>query len=150
MSFSDNWFVSALHSFRQNHERLKKTVHEGFRYPLPKWGRIVMGGVYMTLPIIGGYYVMQWAISKSHDSIGQYGERLPIKQVQGIGDKRIIDSNNQNQIETVGAGGWGGGVRLAVSDAETQSKNNKKLARFLKHQKIKYQDENDTDTTASR
>lgn len=123
---------TSLKDFHQRHERLKKAVHEGFRYPLPKWGRITMGFVYMTIPIIGGYFVMQWAISKSHESIGEYGERLPVKEVQGIGDKHV---NEDGRIAPIGAGGWGGGVRLAVSDHETQQKNKKKLALLLKHQK---------------
>jgi len=53
---------------------LKNYVHNGFRVPLPPWGRAVMGFVYFSLPVIGGYYVMQWAISKSHEEIGERGK----------------------------------------------------------------------------
>jgi len=34
----------------------------------------------------------------------------------------------------VGADGWGGGVHLAVSNKETQERNNKMLRKFLKKQ----------------
>jgi len=129
----ESWLSSGLRGFHQKHERLKKAVHEGFRYPLPKWGRVAMGCVYFMIPVVGGYYVMQWAISKSHESIGPHGEKLPVKSVQGIGDKRVV--THDGQLATVGAGGWGGGVRLAVSDEATQRKNRENLDHFLKRQK---------------
>jgi hypothetical protein len=88
-----------------------------------------MGFIYMTIPVIGGYHVMQWAIGKSHESIGEFGEKLPVKTVQGLGNKRI-DSNGT--VQTVGAGGIGGGVRLSVSTEEEQRRNREQLERFLK------------------
>lgn len=71
---------------------------------------------------------MQWAISKSHESIGVHGEKLPVKELQGIGDKRV---KNDGSVATVGAGGWGGGVRLSTSDQEIQRRNREKLDLFL-------------------
>ena len=65
--------MNAYLSFHQRHERLKNYVHNGFRYPLPPWGRAVMGFVYFSLPVVIGYPVMQWAISKSHAEIGERG-----------------------------------------------------------------------------
>lgn len=130
-----NAFLNAIKSFHDRHERLKKVVHEGFRYPLPPWGRFLAGCFYFSLPIVGGYHVMQWAISKAHDSIGENGERLPVKEIQGIGNKRV--DRESGELKTVGAGGWGGGVRLATSDEETQRKNREKLHKFLKIQKKK-------------
>lgn len=91
-----------------------------------------MGFVYFVIPVIGGWYVMQWAISKSHDSIGEFGEKLPVKQVQGIGQKTLDASG---AMVNVGAGGLGGGVNLADSDPETQERNRKKLLKFLKRQR---------------
>lgn len=73
---------------------------------------------------------MQWAISKSHVEIGEHGERLPIKEMQGLGDKRI--SAQSGEAERVGAGGWGGGVNLAKSDIDTQRRNNEKFKRMLR------------------
>ena len=62
-----------IHRFNEAHERLKHRVHNGWRYPLPPWGRVIMGGAYFTIPIVGGWYIMQWAISKAHNSIGERG-----------------------------------------------------------------------------
>lgn len=124
-SHNENRVLSTLESLHIRHERLKRFVHEGFRYPLPKWGRNVMAFVYFTIPVVGGWYVMQWAIGKSHSSIGVNGERLPVKTISGIGDKRGSDGQH------VGAGGWGGGVRLVVSDTETQIKNKQKMDEFV-------------------
>jgi hypothetical protein len=51
----------AFQTFHARHEALKKYVHTSFRIPLPKWGMYGMGVVYFVAPIVGGYYVMQWA-----------------------------------------------------------------------------------------
>lgn len=121
--------------FVERHERLKHTIHTTLRYPLPPWGRAIMGFVYFTIPVVGGWYVMQWAISKSHASIGVQGERLPNKSIQGIGDKRVVmGEDGVSNEQLIGAGGWGGGVNLAVSDKETQRRNQKMLHKFLKQQ----------------
>lgn len=127
--------MEAFRTLRQQHERLKTYIHTAFRYPLPPAGRTFMGFVYFTIPVIGGWYVMQWAISKSHDSIGIHGEKLPVKQIQGLG-KKIFDDTGE--LKTVGAGGMLGGVNLADSDAETQERNRKKLLKFLKRQRNQY------------
>lgn len=148
---SENFFFSSLRALHHRHERLKKYVHEGFRYPLPKWGRAVMGFVYFTIPIVGGWHLMQWAISKSEARIGKHGEYLPVKEIQGFGNKRIVVDHDQNKeivrLQTVGAGGWGGGVRLVVSDAETQKKNTESLMKYLKKQQKRLKKKkNGTDT----
>ena len=122
-------FTTLLFKMSDSHSRLKHAIHTRFRIPIHnKYGRWAMGFVYMTVPIIGGYHVMQWAISKSHESIGERGEKLPIKTVQGIGDKRI---KRDGSSQTVGAGGIGGGVHLAVSTEEEQRRNRRKLEKFL-------------------
>jgi len=51
---------SFVRSFHEKHERLKKKVHTAWRYPLPTWGRYAMGCLYASIPIVGGWYVMQW------------------------------------------------------------------------------------------
>lgn len=71
---------------------------------------------------------MQWAISKSHESIGERGEKLRIKDVKGIGDQATIGGG----VTKIGAGGLGMGVKLAVSDTEDQSRNKKNLMKFFK------------------
>lgn len=144
------WLQEGLRTFHRRHERVKTAVHTAWRYPLPPAGRAMMGFVYFTIPVIGGWYVMQWAISKSHESIGERGERLPVRTSNmqaGIGgDKRsrviiLPDGEEEVREQRVGAGGWGGGVHLAISDEETQRRNRKMLNKFLKQQRRKHEKE---------
>lgn len=80
---------------------------------------------------------MQWAISKSVDEIGERGEKLQNKQVQGFGNKTVIDGRE----ETIGAGGKFGGVHLAMSDTSTQDQNRAMLeALFRKERKRRKMD----------
>ncbi len=90
-----------------------------------------MSCVYFSIPVVGGYSVMQWAISKSHESIGEKGEKLKIKDVQGIGDQTVINGERKR----IGAGGMGMGVKLAVSDEHDQERSKKMLAKMLKKAK---------------
>mmetsp|Transcript_2379 Transcript_2379/g.3217 ORF Transcript_2379/g.3217 Transcript_2379/m.3217 type:complete len:148 (+) Transcript_2379:156-599(+) len=119
--------MSWFHEFNLRHERLKNFVHNGMRYPLPPWGQKVMALVYFTIPVIGGYYIMQWAISKAPTAI-------EMENQEGVlyGNKRVLDDG---QEQVVGARGWGGGVNLAVSDAETQERSSESLKRYMKQLK---------------
>lgn len=121
-------FVAFLVNFHNRHESIKNYIHNGFRYPLPRWGRVVMGFVYFCTPVIGGWYLVQWSISKSHEIIGKDGEKLAGRKLVGSGNER-------GDGRKVGAGGWGGGTALVSSDEETQRKNLKKLKKFLKRLK---------------
>lgn len=56
------------------------------------------------------------------------GEKLEQKSLQGLGDKAMV---NGEQVK-VGAGGYLGGVRLAVSDEKNQEQNKLMLQAFLK------------------
>mmetsp|Transcript_3827 Transcript_3827/g.5753 ORF Transcript_3827/g.5753 Transcript_3827/m.5753 type:complete len:102 (-) Transcript_3827:192-497(-) len=87
-----------------------------------------MGCLYFSIPIVGGWHVMQWAIGKSHESIGPKGEKLEIKEVQGIGQTATIDG----EMTRIGAGGVGMGVKLAASDTHDQERSKKMLAKILK------------------
>ncbi len=71
-------FLRGLKTLHEKHEKLKHTVHTAWRYPLPKWGQYAMGCVYFTIPVVGGWYVMQWAISKSVEEIGERGELVDV------------------------------------------------------------------------
>ena len=71
---------------------------------------------------------MQWAISKSHKSIGPKGELLEIKEVQGIGQTAVVGGEEK----VIGAGGVGMGVKLATSDREDQERSKKMLAKVLR------------------
>lgn len=96
---------------------------------MPYWGRVMMGCIYFSIPVVGGWSVMQWAIGRAHDSIGEKGEKLKIKEVQGIGDQTTIDGESRR----IGAGGMGMGVKLSVSDEIDQEKSKKMLAKLLKN-----------------
>jgi len=76
---------------------------------------------------------MMWAIGKSHESIGPKGEKLRIKEVEGIGDATFIDGKRVQ----LGAGGMGGGVKLVVSSKEEQEKTKAILGKILKRAKKK-------------
>lgn len=121
-----------LRRLNEKHENLKRFVHEGMRVPLPWWGRTLMGFVYFTIPVVGGLSIMNWSINKAHESIGEDGQFLPDKSIHGHGD--TVEGDDGERLK-VGAGGWGGGVRLAVSDEETQKINREALDKFFAEQK---------------
>ena len=134
------WLAEKFLAFHLAHERLKHTVHTAWRMPLPPWGRAVMGFVYFSLPVIGGYQVALWAISKSEETVeerlGSDGATTSSQTIQGLGDKKIVQGEDgSTQVEKVGAGGWGGGVHLVTSDKETQDINRINLERFLRRQR---------------
>lgn len=74
---------------------------------------------------------MEWAKSKSVDEIGARGEKLREKKLQGFGNKTVIDG----KVESIGAGGWGGGVHLAISDEDTREKNRAMLEAMFKRER---------------
>lgn len=127
----------AYRTFQHHHERVKRYVHTAWRVPLPKWGQNVMGCIYFSIPVVGGWHVMQWAIGKSHDSIGPKGEKLRIKEVEGIGDQTTIEG----ETKKVGAGGIGMGVRLAVSDKDDQQRSKKMLNKVLKEARKRHDEQ---------
>jgi hypothetical protein len=127
--------VEAARKLNERHERLKKYVHTAWRMPLPKWGQFAMGCFYFSVPVVGGWYVMQWAIGKAHKSIGPKGEYLQVKEVQGIGQTAIING----ETKRIGAGGLGMGVKLAISDKDDQERSKKMLAKMLKENKKRNQ-----------
>jgi hypothetical protein len=129
--------MEGLRKLMQGHERVKNYVHTAFRYPLPPVGRQFMGFVYFLVPVVSGWYIMQWAIRQSHASIGERGEHLPVRQelpAGGIGGKHRVNADG-SLTPIGGSGGWGAGVNLAVSDPETQERNRRKLLKFLKQQR---------------
>ena len=132
------------------HERLKRYVHEGFRVPLPAWGRYIMTGIYFSIPIIGAFYLLDWNLKQAEKATGVNGELLPDKYKNKnsandattaedgavFGNTRLVDGKEQK----VGPGGWGGGVRLTVSDAETEKRNEQKVRRYLRKLKREAQE----------
>ena len=75
---------------------------------------------------------MQWAIGKSWESIGERGEKLRQKDVEGRGDVAKLQDGTERKI---GAGGLGMGVHLAQSNSEDQERNRKMLERFFKKER---------------
>ena len=75
---------------------------------------------------------MEWAKSKSVDEIGARGEKLREKKIQGIGNKTVTVDG---KVESIGAGGWGGGVHLTLSDEETQKKNKAMLEAMFRRER---------------
>lgn len=120
--------LDSFRSLNERHERLKKYVHTAWRVPLPKWGQFAMGCFYFSVPVVGGWHVMQWAIGKSHKSIGPKGELLEIKEVQGTGGVAAVNG----ETKKIGAGGIGMGVKLAVSDKDDQERSKKMLGKILR------------------
>ncbi|KAL3816233.1 hypothetical protein ACHAXA_002179 [Cyclostephanos tholiformis] len=113
----------ALRSFHERHERIKHTIHT-----------YAMGCFYFSIPVVGGWYVMQWAISRSVNEIGERGEKLRIKSLDGhVGDRTIING----RAEKIGAGGKYGGVHLAVSDPITQENNMAMLEAMFRKERRK-------------
>jgi hypothetical protein len=66
---------SFLKSLSARHTALKERIH-AFRIPLPPMGQKIMGFIYSVIPVVGGYYVMQWAQSRAVVNIGERGEKL--------------------------------------------------------------------------
>lgn len=95
-----------------------------------------MGCVYFSIPVVAGYAISTWAVSISEATVQERFANTDNKDIQGIGDKRIVqDENGQVTYNKVGAGGWGGGVHLVTSDHETHDINRINLERFLKKQR---------------
>jgi hypothetical protein len=59
------------------------------------------------------------------------GEKLKHKELQGYGNKTIIDGKE----EAIGAGGRFGGVHLAISDQKTQENNMAMLKAMFEREK---------------
>ena len=73
---SQSWLLRKLYEFNQAHNRLKDRVHAAWRYPLPPWGRVVMGFVYFSIPVGLGYNVSMWAVSQSETTMEErFGDK---------------------------------------------------------------------------
>lgn len=68
-------FWTYLNILHESHEKLKKRIHS-FRIPLSLRGQMIMSVVYFITPVIGGYYIMQWAFKQAEINIGVNGEKL--------------------------------------------------------------------------
>lgn len=59
----------------RKHEELKKKIH-AFRIPLPPMARRFMGVVYLSIPLVCGYFIMSYVQKKSIENIGLNGSKL--------------------------------------------------------------------------
>ena len=138
---SGSFLQRKLHEFNQAHNRLKHTVHTAWRYPLPPWGRAVMGFVYFSIPVVWAYTyvtpkiaIAEENMKKRQANVGDGGGQ--VERFQGFGNKIMVqDKSGSSHVEKIGAGGWGGGVRLANSDERTHEINKINLERFMKKQR---------------
>jgi hypothetical protein len=67
-----------MNEILRRHEELKKRIHN-FRIPLSVTGQRIMSLVYMSIPVIAGYFVMQYTIKISERNIGLQGSKLSDK-----------------------------------------------------------------------
>jgi hypothetical protein len=66
--------TSFLQMVHQGHERLKDRIHNGMRYPLPPWGRFIMGWVYFSVPtVLIGYPAWLYVQAQSKKNLGEHG-----------------------------------------------------------------------------
>lgn len=66
---NSSWLQQKIYEFKLSHERLKHKIHNGWRMPLPPWGRAVMGCVYFSIPVIFGYTISTWAVAQSEATV---------------------------------------------------------------------------------
>ncbi len=70
--------------FSERHEALKERIHN-FRMPLSPMGVRIMKVVYFTIPIVGGYYIMQVAIG--------YSDRNTAPLLKAQREKELVGSS---------------------------------------------------------
>lgn len=67
---------SRLERLLEAHERLKRRIH-AFRMPIrSRLGVFGMGCIYFSVPVVAGYYVMQWSNGLREANLGADRERL--------------------------------------------------------------------------
>ena len=64
-----------LRDISARHEALKKRIHN-FRLPLSPFYQKVATVVYISIPVVAGYFIMQVAIGQSMNNLGTQGEKL--------------------------------------------------------------------------
>ena len=87
-----------MKSIPARHEALKKRIHN-FKYPLSPFYLKVVQGVYFTIPIVIGYYIMEWSTAQSVNNLGARGELMKQKAaLQGTKlDEFKGETSGQNQ-----------------------------------------------------
>ncbi|CEG45160.1 uncharacterized protein PHALS_01477 [Plasmopara halstedii] len=76
----------------ERHEALKLKIHST-RIPLSKNGQRIMGVVYFTTPIVGGYYIMKWAEGRANANFQR--EEIEIRRAAGNNARNVAQQNQQ-------------------------------------------------------
>lgn len=81
----------ALERLLAAHAELKRRIH-GFRVPIEsKYGRRAMGLFYFTVPVVAGYWVMQWSNGVRERNLGSDRQRLlDAKQAWGERERPTV------------------------------------------------------------
>jgi hypothetical protein len=83
-----------LRDLSARHEALKKRIHS-FRYPLTSRGLWVARVVYFTTPLLCGYALFRWTLSRRDANLGANNEKLLAAQakVRGrpAGGRRVLE-----------------------------------------------------------
>ena len=67
---------SRLENLIAAHARLKQRIHS-FRAPIQnKYGLFGMGCIYFSIPVVAGYFVMEWTNNRARKNLGAGGELL--------------------------------------------------------------------------
>ena len=65
--------MASLEELLLAHDRLKKRIHAA-RFPIKsRYGRAAMGAVYVTVPLVFGYFLMQWTNAARDRNLGGPG-----------------------------------------------------------------------------
>jgi hypothetical protein len=71
------------------HEKLKKRIH-AFRIPLSPRGQKIMGLIYFSIPVIMGYFIMQFT------------NEMSLKNLKAIREHRNPNMKTKQQNEALG------------------------------------------------
>ena len=64
------------------HEELKRRIHS-FRLPIHNtYAFRAVQLFYFSIPIVGGIYIMDWAMRQSEENIGKHGEKLRKRELR--------------------------------------------------------------------
>eukprot|EP00536_Pseudo-nitzschia_multiseries_P007722 jgi/Psemu1/196259/e_gw1.184.49.1 len=157
--------MEAWNRFHDGHEKIKNSVHSYWRQntflsPRGTAGKAVMSCVYFSIPVIAGYVLVNEIIDRSESTVH---ERIRIAIATQSGGANANANANAEEAQPqpqpqpqstetapiIGAGGWGGGVRLAGSDRATQDVNRINLERFLRKQR-KLKEKREREEAAAR
>ena len=67
--------MNFIRDLKNNHEALKKKIHN-FRLPLSPFGRAIATCVYVSFPIVMGYYIMEATNAQAIKNLGRHGEKM--------------------------------------------------------------------------